>query len=167
MHKKILSEQALYYGDVSMPKGWDIDREKLQQDILQSNLTDSEFPFSRTWDMLNTYVRDHINLEYHLSLINKNTHGSFFKPETISSPIMNYDAVDLRNSPDFTMLYGVHVKNCSVKIFYDDNRRKGRSWDIPLIDNKFIMFPTTNSYIIENNQKEILNFVQFISYEYI
>ena len=46
MHKKILSEQALYYGDVSMPKDWDIDREKLQQDILQSNLTDSEFPFS-------------------------------------------------------------------------------------------------------------------------
>ncbi len=167
MHKKILSEQALYYGDVSMPKGWDIDREKLQQDILQSNLTDSEFPFSRTWDMLNTYVRDHINLKYRLNLINKNTHGSVFKPQTISSPIMNYDAVDLKNSPDFTMLYGVHVKNCSVKIFYDDNRRKGRSWDIPLIDNKFIMFPSTNMYYIINNQKDNLNFIQTISYEYI
>jgi len=167
MHKKILSEQALYYGDVSMPKDWDIDREKLQQDILQSNLTDSEFPFSRTWDMLNTYVRDHINLKYHLNLINKNTHGSVYKPQTISSPIMNYDAVDLRNSPDFTMLYGVNVKDCFVKIFYDDNRRKGRSWDIPLTNNKFIMFPSTNMYYIINNQKDNLNFIQTISYEYI
>ena len=167
MNKKILSEQALYYGDISMPKDWDIDREKLQQDILKSQITDSEFPFSRTWDMLNTYIRDHINLNYSLNLINKNTHGSVYKPQTISSPIMNYDAVDLKNSPDFTMLYGVHVKDCSVKIFYDDNRRKGRSWEIPLINNKFIIFPSTNMYYVINNQKENLNFIQTISYEYI
>jgi hypothetical protein len=61
MQKKILTEQALYYGDVSMPKGFEIDRDKLSGDILQSTFTDSEFPFSRTWDMLNTYMREHIN----------------------------------------------------------------------------------------------------------
>ena len=64
MHKRILSEQVLYYGDVTMPKGWDIDRDKLQEDILKSQITDSPFPFSRTFDMLNTYMRDHVNLEY-------------------------------------------------------------------------------------------------------
>ena len=26
MQKKVLSEQSLYYGDVTMPKDWDIDR---------------------------------------------------------------------------------------------------------------------------------------------
>ena len=36
MQKKVLTEQALYYGDVAMPKGWDIDRDKLSGDILQS-----------------------------------------------------------------------------------------------------------------------------------
>ena len=45
MQKKVLSEIALYYGDVTMPKDWDIDRDKLQQDILTSNVTDSPFPF--------------------------------------------------------------------------------------------------------------------------
>ena len=35
MQKKVLSEQSLYYGDVAMPKGWDIDRDKLSGDILQ------------------------------------------------------------------------------------------------------------------------------------
>ena len=33
MQKKVLTEQALYYGDVVMPKDWDIDRDKLQQAI--------------------------------------------------------------------------------------------------------------------------------------
>ena len=36
MQKKVLSEIALYYGDVAMPKDWDIDRDKLSSDILQS-----------------------------------------------------------------------------------------------------------------------------------
>ena len=27
MQKKVLTEQALYYGDVAMPKDWDIDRD--------------------------------------------------------------------------------------------------------------------------------------------
>ena len=73
MQKKILSEIGLYYGDVAMPKNWDINREQLQNDILKSDVTDSPFPFSKTFDMLNTYMRDHINLKYEFSLINKET----------------------------------------------------------------------------------------------
>ena len=45
MQKKVLTEQALYYGDVAMPKDWDIDRDKLQQDILKSQVTNSPFHF--------------------------------------------------------------------------------------------------------------------------
>jgi len=167
MQKKVLSEIALYYGDVAMPKGWDIDREKLQKDILQSQIQNKNFPFSRTFDMLNTYMRDHINLDYEFNLINKDTFGNIYKPEEISQPFINVDPVDLRNSPDFTLLYGVKVKDCTVRIHYEDNRRKGRSWDIELKDNMFIMFPSTNMYYITNNQKDSLNFVQTILYEYI
>ena len=37
MQRQVLTEQALYYGDVDMPKRfWDIDRDKLINDILQS-----------------------------------------------------------------------------------------------------------------------------------
>jgi hypothetical protein len=42
MQKKVLTEQALYFGDVEMPKGFDIDRDKLSGDILQSTFTDSK-----------------------------------------------------------------------------------------------------------------------------
>ena len=167
MQKKVLTEQALYYGDVVMPKDWDIDRDKLQKDILNSLITDSPFPFSRTWDMLDTYMRDHIGVEYGINLVNKETWGNMYKPQETTIPLLNIDPVDLKNSPDFTLLYGVSVKDCFVRVYYEDNRRKGRSWDIPLINNQFIMFPSTNMYYLTNNQKDSLNFVQTITYEYI
>ena len=167
MEKNILTEQAIYYGDVSMPKGFEIDRDKLSGDILQSTFTDSEFPFSRAWDMLNTYVYEHVNLEYNFQIINKKTWGDMYKPNQQTEPLFNIDPVDLRNSPDYTLLYGVKVDNCMVRIFYDDNRRKGRSWDIPLENNKFIMFPSTNMYTIKNKQKDGLNFIQTLTYEYL
>tara|TARA_R100001480_G_scaffold32903_1_gene44466 strand:- start:34 stop:537 length:504 start_codon:yes stop_codon:yes gene_type:complete len=167
MQKKVLSEQSLYYGDVAMPKDWDIDRDKLLQDILSYSFTNKEFPFSKTWDMLNTYIKDHVRVEHDLSLINKNSWGDIYKPSQLSKPLLDVDPVDLRNSPDFTMLYGVNVNNCWIKIYYEDNRRKGRSWDIELTNNKFIIFPATNMYTISNEQKDNLNFIQTITYEYI
>jgi hypothetical protein len=167
MQKKVLTEQSLFYGDIDMPKGFEIDQEKLTNDILQSSFTNKDFPFSRTWDMLNTYMRDFIGLEQGINLVNKSTWGNIYKPNETTIPLLNIDPVDLRNSPDFTMLYGVKVKDCFVQIHFDDNRRKGRSWDIELKNNMFIMFPSTNMYYITNNQKDSLNFVQTITYEYI
>ena len=167
INKNVLSEQALYYGDVKMPKGWDIDRDKLSGDILQSVIQNKDFPFSRNWDMLNTYIRDYFILEQKFSLINKQSWGNIYKPSETTIPLLNIDPVDLRNSPDYTLLYGVKVKNCMVRIHYKDNRRKGRSWDISLKNNMFIMFPSTNMYYLTNNQKNSLNFVQTITYEYI
>ena len=112
-------------------------------------------------------MRDYINLEHGINLVNKEIWGNVYKPGETTIPLLNIDPVDLRNSPDFTFLYGVNVKNCMVRVHYEDNRRKGRSWDIPLTDNKFIMFPSTCMYYITNNQKDSLNFVQTITYEYI
>ena len=167
MQKKVLTEQALYYGDVAMPKNWEIDRNELAHYILHSSLTNEKLKFSRTYDKLSTYMRDHIGLEYDVNLVNKSTWGNIYKPNETTIPLLNIDPVDLRNSPDFTMLYGVKVKDCNVRIHFEDNRRKGRSWDIKLENNMFIMFPSTNMYYITNNQKDSLNFVQTITYEYI
>ena len=88
MQKKVLTEQALYYGDVKMPKDWDIDRDKLSDDILQSVIQNKDFLFSRTWDMLNTYISEHINLEYSINLINKETWGDIYKPAETTIPLL-------------------------------------------------------------------------------
>ena len=167
MQKKVLSEIALYYGDVAMPKGFEIDRDKLQSDILKSQINNKDFPYSREWDKLNTYLREHINVEYGFQLVNKETWGNVYKPKEISIPLLNIDPVDLRNSPDYILLYGVNVKDCSVRIHYDDNRRAGRSWDIPLKNNQFIIFPSMQMYYITNNQKDSLNSILTITHEFI
>jgi hypothetical protein len=165
MQRQVLTEQSLFYGDIDMPKGFEIDQEKLTNDILQSTFNSKEFPFSRTWDMLNTYMKDFIGLEHNINLVNKSTWGNIYKPSETTIPLLNIDPVDLRNSPDFTMLYGVKVKDCNVRIHFEDNRRKGRSWDIELKNNMFIMFPSINMYYITNTQKDSLNFIQTITYE--
>ena len=167
MQKKVLSEIDLHYGQINMPKGFEIDQEKLQSDILSSQIKNLEFPFSRTLDMLNTYIREHIKVEHGINLINKETWGNIYKPKELSIPLLNIDPVDLRNSPDYTLLYGVKVKDCMVRIHYDQNRRAGRSWDIELKNNKFIMFPSTQMYYITNNQKDSLNFILTTTYEFI
>tara|TARA_R110001592_G_scaffold272950_1_gene539821 strand:- start:292 stop:804 length:513 start_codon:yes stop_codon:yes gene_type:complete len=164
--KNILSQIDLYSGTVLMPKGFEISKETLKNDIIKHKIQDCEYPFSREWDKLNTYLREHITVEYGFQLINKLTTGYMFKPNEISYPEKDINEVDLKNSADYTMLYGVNLNNCSVRIYYDNNRRKGRSWDIPLEDNKFLIFPSTQQYIISNNQKDNLNLILKITYEY-
>jgi len=164
MKKIILSEQSLYFGNVDMPKGWDIDRKKLIENIIAAG--DEDLPFSKTSDILNTYLHEHIFLNFKIAIVSKKMFGNIYGANQNSEPLIQVDPVDLRNSPDFTLLYGVKVKDCTVRIFYEDNRRKGRSWDIPLENNKFIMFPSTNLYYIYNNQKEDDNIIQTITYEY-
>jgi hypothetical protein len=167
MQKKVLTEQSLFYGNINMPIHWDIDRNDLAHHILHSDLTNEKIQFSRTWDKLNTYIIDFIRLEHRINLVNRETWGNIYKPSETTIPLLNIDPVDLRNSPDFTMLYGVKVKDCNVRIHFDDNRRKGKSWDIELKNNMFMMFPSTNMYYLTNTQKNNLNFVQTITYEYI
>tara|TARA_Y100000114_G_scaffold149830_1_gene164524 strand:+ start:360 stop:872 length:513 start_codon:yes stop_codon:yes gene_type:complete len=165
--QNILSKIDLYHGTISMPKGFEIDHKILKNDILIHSIQDCPFPFSREWDKLNTYLRDHINCNYNFNLINKLTTGYIFKPNQSNFPDNDNNKVNLRDSPDYVMLYGVDLENTNVRIYYDDNRRAGRSWDIKLENNKFIIFPSTLIYHISNNQQNRLNFILKITYEYI
>jgi hypothetical protein len=167
IEKNTLSEVALFHGNIDMPKGFEINKNVLKLDNFIANLTNKEFQFSKIWDMLNTYIIDFINCEHHIKLANKKTWGDIYYPNQISKPLLNINPVDLKNSPDFTCLYGVDLQNCKITIIYDDNRRKGKSFEIPLTNNKFIMFPSTNMYYVTNEQNNSLNFIQTITYEYI
>ena len=167
MHKKVLSEIGLYYGEVTMPKGFEIAPKQLTGDIFYHRIYNTEFPVSTTLDMLQAYLREHINLKYGFNLIPKKTTGDFFTPQKSSLSMLQLDPVDLKNSPDYVMLYGVDTKDCTVVIDYDDNRRKGRSWEMSLKSNHFIMFPSTQRYYIKPNRSEQLNFVLTSLYEFI
>jgi len=81
MDKRVLSQIDLHFGQIEMPKGFEINRETLGADILSSTIYNREFPFSKSLDMLQTYLREHINLEYGFTLVQKKTIGNIYKPQ--------------------------------------------------------------------------------------
>ena len=121
----------------------------------------------RSFEQLNKYIIEHIYLNYNISLVNQDTWSNMYLPNERTEPLLNVDPVDLKNSPDYTLLYGVGTSDCHVRIYYDDNRRKGRSWDMKLENNGFILFPSNNIYYIDNKPRDTLNFVQTITYIYV
>ena len=114
-------------------------------------------------------MRDHWRVEYGYTLVQKNMHGNVMHPKEKSWTRHQVDPVDLRNSPDYTFIYGVDVKEGSSEciIEYDDNRRKNRTWHIPMKNNHFIIFPATNRYCFSANTSNKLNVTLTINYEYI
>ena len=183
MQKKVLSEIDLYYGEIKTPKGFEIKRDAIKNSILDSfikekkisnNIKDyaySDFKIEHTQALqwLQDYIRDHFLCEYSKTLINKLCWGNVYEYNQKSFSRANVDPVDLRNAPDYTFIYGVDVGKDStgVVIEYDDNRRKNRTWHLPIKNNDFIMFPATQRYMITENTSNKLNTIVVINYEYI
>jgi len=180
MQKKVLSEIDLYVDTV---QGIEIDRAKIKNDILNSFVSekrlsknkkdysyqDFKVPFSKPLQWLKDYLRDHFRVDYYRTLIPKKEWGNIYNQYESSYTRHQVDLVDLKNSPDYTCLYGVDVAkdSCELVIEYDDNRRKNRTWHIPLANNKFIIFPSTQRYFISQNTSKQMNIFLTMTYEYI
>jgi len=183
MQKVVLSEISLTYGEVKTPKGFEIDRVKIKNDIVSSYIKedrisqnnkdysykDYKVPFSQPLQWLKDYLRDHTNLEHQITLVPKIDFGLVLNPKEKSFSRNQVDPVDLRNSADFTLIYVIDCKkdSCELVIEYDDNRRKGRTWHVPLQNNYFYMFPATQKYFISENKSEKINVFLITTYEYI
>ena len=183
MDKITLSEISLIHGTVVMPKGFEIDRSKIKNDIIDSwvkanristnskdyTYKDYKVNFSQPLQWLKDYLRDHIKDEYNINLVEKKTHGNVYNPKEQSFIRHSVDPVDLRNSPDYTLIYVADCQkdSCKLIIEYDDNRRKGRSWHIPVNNNCFYMFPSTQRYCITENTSDQMNVLLTVNYEYI
>lgn len=164
MQKKVLSEQAIYYGHITMPKDWEINRAELAIDVLKYDWS-GKFFSSKTLDKVNTYIMNYAHAKFNVRLVNKKIEGFVYKPTETTKPLLDIDLGNLNNSPDFTMLYALGAENCTVTILYDDNTRKKQTWNVSLEDNKFIIFPSANMYYITNNQTKDLNYILKITYE--
>jgi len=180
MQKKVLSEIDLYIDTV---KVINIDRKKLTSDVLNSfasekrlskknkdySYQDLEVPYSKPLQWLKDYIKDHFKVDYHRSLVGKKEWGNIYKPHESSFTRHQVEPLLLKTSPDYICLYGLEVAkdSCELVIEYDDNRRKNRTWHIPLQDNQFIIFPSTQRYFISQNKSKQMNIFLTITYEYI
>ena len=183
MQKVVLSEIDLYSGEVAMPKGFEIDRIKLKDNIISSfikenrvsknnkdySYQDYQVTFSQPLQWLKDYIRDHFKAEYSFQLVEKLNFGVVLNPKEKSFLRNHVDPVDLRHSPDYTCIYVVESEkdSCELIIEYDDNRRKGRTWHIPLNNNCFYIFPATQKYFISENKSKKINIFLTSTYEFI
>ena len=168
--KKILSKKVLYYAQVNMPKGFEIVRSDIVQDILLTNYySDHKVPFNKSLDAIVKYVSDFMRVENHIDLIVYNMRGLVFDKNESSKPMLEIDRNDLKNSPDMVMLYAAEVQDntCEVVIEYDDNRRTSKEWTILMENNRFIIFPSTERFTIKNKDNEYSNVIQLINFDYI
>ena len=164
MRKLTLTEQSIYHGDISMPKGYEINTTELCLKAFESYLTGKKVIHSKEWEKLNRYIVENIRLRFKRVISFRDRYDHIYLPNEISEPQLNLDFTNLPESPDWVVLYGMKVEDCNVTILYDDNRKKNLKWTIPLTDNKFIMFPASNQYFISNTQKANLNFIMFNTY---
>ena len=181
MQKVVLSEISLIHGDVKTPKGYEINRTKIKNIILDSyvnedrisnnkldySYNDYKVTYCQELQWLKDYIRDHYQLEHHSSLIPKIDFGVVLDPNQTSYIRNNVDPVDLRNAPDYTCIYGVDVNgDCDLVIEYNDNRRAGRTWHVPLKNNRYYIFPSTQRYFFTANKSSKLNIILTSTYDY-
>ena len=182
MQKVVLSEISLIHGDIKTPKGFEIDRKKIKNFIVNSYVNenrisnkkldysydDYKIDFCKELQWLKDYLRDHFRAEHHHTLIPKITFGNVLTPNERSHTRNNIDPVDLRNAADYTCVYGIDINgDCDLVIEYADNRRAGRTWHVPLKNNKYYIFPSTQRYFFTANKSSKLNIILTSTYEYI
>jgi hypothetical protein len=183
MEKKILSEIDLYFGTINMPKGFEIDRSKLKADILLSQIEnktlscndkeytffDYEVSFSKPLDMLHTYLRERFFLKHNRTLLVKSNFGNILQHNEQSFSRKCLDKTNLNHSSDYILIYGVDVypDSGNICIEYDNNRRVNKKWFIPIENNSFIMFPTTQRFFITKNNSHSTNVFLLSTLDYI
>tara|TARA_R100000664_G_scaffold34000_1_gene53260 strand:- start:1611 stop:2084 length:474 start_codon:yes stop_codon:yes gene_type:complete len=155
MQKKELTSTYLYYGDVKMPKGFEINPKPLIMGTFEQEYLEKRFPFSRDLDKVDTYIRNYAIAKHKLPLEGKETWGNFYLPQECSQL--------KKHKYNFTVLYGTQIQenSCNITIFYEQDKE----WTIQLITNKFIMFPSDKTYRVNSNKSNKINFIQSMIYE--
>jgi hypothetical protein len=173
-NKIILSEIAVYIGEIKMPKNFEIKNSKLIVDIFNSKkqkklMSDNELDYSfndykiylnKQLIQISEYINQHLFEEHKLKLVYENeSFGNIYFPNEQSYNRRLANTFDLRNTCDYVMVLPLDVAkdSCKIVMEYNDNRSFNRSWHIPLETNKFILFPSMLRYFISKNLSKQAN----------
>jgi|13_taG_2_1085334.scaffolds.fasta_scaffold16348_3 hypothetical protein len=170
IEKKIITAVPLFTGNVDMPKGWHLEKDEMVKNITIKNYyEDVKDKFYKTIDRLETFIREYMHVDHRRHITRGDGHypyGRYYEKNEISKPMLEVNPFNLKASPDWVCLYGVEIDpgSCKIIITYNDNRKKGKKWIVDLETNKFVMFPATLEYYIENKNNSYLNYIQTLTY---
>jgi len=134
-------------------------KKRLSNNPKDYSYEDYVIPPFKSLNFLNNYICDFFALDHEKDLQFQKHWGNIYLPMERSHTRNQINPVDLGASPDYTYIYGVDVApdSCELVLEYDDNRRKNNTWHIPLANNKFIIFPSTQKYFISQNKSSQIN----------
>jgi hypothetical protein len=176
MKVRYLTETNLYFDTLDLPKGYELDKEDLIHDMIfskevKNNLyptttKDYFIEHSKNVNRIYEYIKDHMQLQLNSNIMNRK-YFAFSKEidwcnllypteEYHSNGVIN--PVDLKHSPDYTVIYAVKTSPCFLIVYYDDNRRAGRSYKLDIKENEFYIFPSTLKYEITRNNSNDINY---------
>ena len=96
--------------------------------------------------------------------------GGYGRDRNLDKQPLNKDEIQnlkYKRDSDLVWLDDTWIYKEIHPFVHEANRKAGRSWDIPLTNNQFIMFPSMQMYYITNNQKDSLNSILTITHEFI
>tara|TARA_R110000803_G_scaffold210837_1_gene284229 strand:- start:3803 stop:4333 length:531 start_codon:yes stop_codon:yes gene_type:complete len=116
-----------------------------------------------------TWLMDYIEGQY---LLKK--HGTLWPKEinimvhdkgegSIKRHHLNY--ADLKGSPDLVMLYFLETDKNDLVIEYDDGRKKGCYWTLPIHENKYVLFNSHLEYYLKPNTSNKQRLILRVTYE--
>jgi hypothetical protein len=157
MQKKVLLEKIIYHKNVSMPEGFEINPIEIASKIIETYITGQKLNFCKATDIVDTYVRENLAAYEDVHLESQNYSGRICYSNQVTE-------LEIDKNSDFTMLYGVHINDCIIHIMYENDGEK-LMWDIPLKNNKFILFSSKMPFYITNKQENHhLNMILKITY---
>ena len=170
MYKEILNEEAVYYGGVNCPKGYEIHREQIKYAMMYGYLEKSKNkktpvqPLNHTIHLsfLNSYIRDFFKLQQKgkSSLVLKESFSFILKQDDNIQKNNYFNPYDIEGSPVYTMIYGVELENKSseVIIYHNNKKRVNLHARYPLKNNCFVMFPSHLNFEITKNISKLNGF---------
>jgi hypothetical protein len=169
MFKDILCEIDVYSGVIKLPEPIEIDFETLRADILvYNNNPEKQFRASKSLDIISAYIRDFYRLKNKGKPVRqKDTFGYIQEGYIGTYPGTEVNLMELKNSPDYTFLFGVniHKNSCTIEIEYDDNKFKDKRVEVPLHTNSYVMFPAHLRYHFKPNLSSQPNYILKQTYE--
>jgi hypothetical protein len=176
MKKDLLNNNDFYYGNIDMPKYFEINRFELKSNILVSFIKDKslskdsftyefydyELLHSKALQMLIVYITEHIRLKYNLSIENREFFGNILDKNEQS-----FSRKFSKKGMDYTMVYAVDVtKNSSSIVFENDDPNKNLNF-FQIENNNFILFSSKERFFISKNNSNNLNIFLIVNFKII
>ena len=164
MHKVILNEESIFFDFVNSPKNFEINRDEIKHGIMYGYINNknlNQYPVDHCLplDYFEEYIQHFFTqkINYEFNIVLRNKYGFLLKQDESVSLKNDINILDLKHSPDYTLIYGVELEDMSSNLIVHHNNKKipNCTWTIPMQNNKFIIFPSHLNYEITKNMSKI------------